>query len=534
MNGRSLLGLVICITLFVSMFGLVNTIRWSPQRNPLMSVNYKTTSGVSNGNPYIDVTYPETGLQTATTLVHREDGSYVLGGYLGNALGGGMRLLGADQNGVYEWNETYCPGASLNRLIECHDGGFALLGMILPNGSEYNDWILVRTNSSYSYSWNQTYGGSGYDYAAGLVELEDGFMIGGSFTNTSTANMDYMLIRTDVNGTALWNVTFGDVYDQWCRQIIRCTDGGYLLVGYSWNPTSSWDIYLVKTNENGTFLWSKLFATPYYDQVFDVVEIAGTGFALAGGISDGQEGDLLLLRVDFAGNHLYNKTFGHGTNQTYDGMSIVQTPDLGFCIIGRNHDFNSSFDTHWLLRTDSSCIKIWEYPVGDHSVHVFVLLSADEGGFVTAGSTGDFGTEEWDFQIMLFPELSWIREPMNQLWYTNSIPVPTYKLNATSAAPLQSWIVNDTHFQIDNQGLLTNATNLDGTYNLHITVTDYVGNSLEANIMILAVLKTLPTSTTTTSATEFPIIMMTFIVTTLGLVVGAVVLVLVIRKKRGF
>jgi len=456
-----------------------------------------TLSGVSNGHALINKTYFRPGDQAADAIIRLDDGSYVLGGYAGNALGEGLILLGTDANGNYQWNETYSPGASLRKMIQCNDGGFALLGMIMPEGLGTDDWLVVRTNSSHGLLWNHTYGSSGYDWSSGIVEMDDGFMLGGSHTNVSGANLDYILIRTDINGTPLWNVTFGDSEDQWCDHMIGCSDGGFLLCGYTWNPVNQSDIWLVKTDSSGNHLWNTTFSTSKHDMAHNVVETQYGGYTITGGIKDGNEGVLLLLRIDSDGNQVWNRTYTRAVDRTFDGYSVIETPNDGFCVRARE-SYLITNDTYWLVRTDSSGNKLWEYTLGSQSIRVYSVINAPGGGFVTAGTAGEYGTEEWDFHLMLFPELSWIEEPMDQLWFTNTVPVPTYRLNVTSAAPIQSWHVNDTHFNIDSSGLLTNTTLLDGTYFLEITVMDAVGNTLVADLRIVTTEKTLPVVTTTT------------------------------------
>jgi hypothetical protein len=528
MRKKSSLLLLFCITLLL-MLPLELSSTSDVSKVVILESKYSIDSGVSNGHTLINKTFFQPSDQAADALIQLEDGSYVLGGYAGNSLGEGLILLGADADGNYEWNTSYSPGAALRRMILCNDSGFALLGMILPEGAGTDDWLVVRTNSSHGQQWNHTYGGSGYDYPSGIVELQDGFMLGGSYTNVSGANLDYILIRTDINGTPLWNVTFGDSENQWCDQMIGCSDGGFLLCGYTWNPVTNSDIWLVKTDSSGNRLWNRTFSTGEHDKAHAVVELQDGGYAIAGGINDGNEGVLLLLRLDSEGNQLWNRTYARGADRTFDGYSIVETPDHGFCLRGRE-TYLLTNDTFWLVRTDCSGNKLWEYALGPQSVRVYSLINAPGGGFVTAGTIGEYGTEEWDFHLMLFPELDWVEVPTNQLWFTNVIPIPTYQLHATSAAPIQSWHVNDTHFTIDSFGLLTNTTLLNGTYNLRITITDSVDNILTKDIVIYATMRTLPTPTTTAES-YFPIDLL--VIGIIGSIAIIIVLVVVIKTKKG-
>ena len=160
------------------------------------------------------------------------------------------------------------------------------------------------------------------------------------------------------------------------------------------------------------------------------------------------------------------------------------------------------------------------------------MINAIGGGFAIVGMAGDYGTEEWDFHLMLLPELSWIDEPVDQLWSMNVVPIPTYQLKVTSAAPMHSWQVNNTHFTIGSTGILQNTTLLNGTYPLRITVIDSVGNILIDEMTIVATMETLPVTTpsTTFSSQDFQPIRPYFIAA-IGVLGTIVVIVILIRRK---
>ncbi|MFW9964410.1 MAG: NosD domain-containing protein [Candidatus Sifarchaeia archaeon] len=68
----------------------------------------------------------------------------------------------------------------------------------------------------------------------------------------------------------------------------------------------------------------------------------------------------------------------------------------------------------------------------------------------------------------------------------------SYDIDASDFSGLDTWFLNDTRFQIDSSGVLTNATNLDiGTYALEVCVNDTVGNIL-TGIVTIAVQDTIP------------------------------------------
>ncbi|MCW4017495.1 MAG: hypothetical protein NWF00_02240 [Candidatus Bathyarchaeota archaeon] len=73
-----------------------------------------------------------------------------------------------------------------------------------------HDAWLIKTDSSGIVLWNCTYGGIGEDGASALVQTADGgYACAGSTNSYGNGNFDFWLVKTDGDGNALWNQTFG-------------------------------------------------------------------------------------------------------------------------------------------------------------------------------------------------------------------------------------------------------------------------------------------------------------------------------------
>lgn len=107
-----------------------------------------------------------------------------------------------------------------------------------------------------------------------------------------------------------------------------------------------------------------------------------------------------------------------------------------------------------------------------HPVHVFVRdaegLQIDASFTVTPEDTRP---PVWDEPLS---------DQIIEYGYTLS-----YDIDASDFSGLDTWSVNDSRFQIDNSGVLTNATTLDlGTYTLIVSVNDTIGNVLTGTVTI--------------------------------------------------
>ena len=75
------------------------------------------------------------------------------------------------------------------------------------------------------------------DGGRSVIELDDGgFLIG---TSVNDNGIDYGLVRLDSNGNHIWNKTYGDANSNRLQSLIRCSDGGFALLGCATGETVS-------------------------------------------------------------------------------------------------------------------------------------------------------------------------------------------------------------------------------------------------------------------------------------------------------
>ncbi|MHA1400943.1 MAG: C25 family cysteine peptidase [Candidatus Heimdallarchaeaceae archaeon] len=92
-------------------------------------------------------------------------------------------------------------------------------------------------------------------------------------------------------------------------------------------------------------------------------------------------------------------------------------------------------------------------------------------------------SDTWSFQT-LSTDPTWDEEPKNQLlWYGEDL---IYDLDASDISGINEWWINNTiNFDINSEGVLTNATTLEvGVYWLEIRAIDPYGNYCSATIII--------------------------------------------------
>jgi len=238
---------------------------------------------------------------------------------------------------------------------------------------ELTKWLPVPSVSSAPTAqapppieWSKEYG---FGYSVQQT-LDGGFVFVGSSEGKA------LIVRTDVNGDMLWNVTYGETgYEG--RAGHQTIDGGYFMAGTSW---------LVKTDLNGNVEWNKTYGGDGYEATFSAQQTSDGGYIMAGvaapfGINND---DFYLIKTDMDGNVEWNKTYGGASNEI--AWSAQQTNDGGYIIAGETYSFGAGYTDCWLVKTDADGDMVWNKTYGwDRFDGGRSVRQTADGGYVIAG-----------------------------------------------------------------------------------------------------------------------------------------------------
>ena len=276
------------------------------------------------------------------------------------------------------------------------DGGYIFAASSRSYGAGNYDIYLIRTNEYGDTIWTRTYGGTGYDIAADVLQTNDGGFIIAGYTS-SVGSGDIYLIRTNSSGDTLWTKTIGGPYNDHVKDMRKTSDGGFILGGdIDEGGTSKY--YLVKINSLGDTLWTKSY---YYGQVYSVQQTSGGGYILAVYPYTDPSGiiDMKLVKTDNFGNISWIKTYG-GSN--YDmSFAVQQTTDGGYIVAGRTDSFGAGASDFILLKTNSDGDSLWAKTYGGTAdERAFAVHQTQDGGYILAGYTHSFGEGSTDFYLV--------------------------------------------------------------------------------------------------------------------------------------
>ncbi|MHA2250147.1 MAG: hypothetical protein ACXAD7_07285 [Candidatus Kariarchaeaceae archaeon] len=327
----------------------------------------------SSGQLDWNKTYGGTEDEIAISVQTTSDGGYATTGVT-ESFGAGsedMWLVKVDANGQAEWNQTYggIKNEQANGLLSITNG-FILAGFTESFGSGGMDMWIVQTDISGNEVWNKTYGGGSDDWIFSLIPtINEGFALFGSTNSYGAGQSDMWLITIDRNGEEVWNRTYGGANDEFGYTLITCSDGGYLLGG----RTSSFgaggdDIWLIKVDGEGRAVWNQTYGGMFNEWIGSIIELPN-GYILVGRTSSYGAGgeDIWLLQIDALGNVLLNQTFG-GTNNEV-AYAMVRTIDGDYFIIARVTD-----PTNPLVLTDLWILKISSRPASNTNDTIILMI----------------------------------------------------------------------------------------------------------------------------------------------------------------
>ena len=212
-------------------------------------------------------------------------------------------LIKTDSLGDSSWTRTYggSAGESGSAVRVVPDGGYVIVGSTGSYGAGYSSIYLVRADMAGDTLWTATYGGTRADFGYSIEITGDrGYILVGATAPDGENFYDAFLAKTDSLGRLEWSNTYGGLNEERGYSVQPTSDGGFIMAGITEAGGSrKIDVYMVKTDGGGDIEWDSAYggAEPDYgrmvllDPNYDYL-IVGYSFSSVHGGSD-----VCLLKV---------------------------------------------------------------------------------------------------------------------------------------------------------------------------------------------------------------------------------------------
>ena len=251
--------------------------------------------------------------------------------------------------------------------------------------------------------WAYTYGGTDRDYAYAVQQTADGgYIVASESYSFGAGDSDFLIIKLDPAGDVTWQKTYGGSSADYPYSIQQTGDGGYIVAGQSQSfSAGDSDILLIKLDNAGNISWQKTYGGSSEDYPIFVQQTTDEGYIVAGSTNSFGAGnyDIWLLKLNSTGDVTWQKTYG---GSSYDDWPywIQQTADGGYIVAGSTYSSDAVREA-WLLKLDPAGDVTWQKTYGGSLYDYFFLIqqTTDEG-YIVAGSTNSFGAGNYDIWLL--------------------------------------------------------------------------------------------------------------------------------------
>jgi hypothetical protein len=264
---------------------------------------------------------------------------------------------------------------------------------------------MMKLTATGAIDWELDVGGGGLEFGRDVIQdSDDGFVFVGETNSIGAGGYDVYIRKQDDVGADVWSWAYGQSGDEKGYAVIKDTDGGYAVAGY----TNSFggglnDIYFNKLTFAGTPDFSIAIGGDQDEEANDLVLAYDSSYVIAGYTRSTGAGssDFYIKKIDVLGNSVWGKVIGGVSRDR--AHSIIRTEDNGFAIVGETMSFGAGGKDLWLVKLDEDGAYEWSWTLGGSDDEIGYQIKQDaDGYFYACGYTESYGVGNSDFFIVKF------------------------------------------------------------------------------------------------------------------------------------
>jgi hypothetical protein len=292
--------------------------------------------------------------------------------------------------------------------LETNDGY-----IIVGNYAEGEKGWVIKTDLEGNIILDQKYGTTDTNYFRKVIDLDDGYLIGGSSYSQTDTSRDFWVVKIFEDGSIDWSKKYGyqnslDLFSDFTKS----ADGGYVLIGSTLEGNDYGSPLIIKINSEGAeesrFIYDRNTDDNTEDtHLFDIDTTSDGGYVCTGYIQKPFLGDydFFLLKLDEKLNEEWNKLYDSGTG--FDWAYDVCETGSGYILVG-DYYYEKSGKPHegaWVVASDLSGNLLWQEKFQGINNHAsaFFIEKLNDGNYIVTGEVGqpndNFHTDLWVLKL---------------------------------------------------------------------------------------------------------------------------------------
>ena len=212
------------------------------------------------------------------------------------------------------WQRTYDFGSeeAAYTAIQTIDGDYLLIGYSPPGT------LVIKVDSYGDTIWSRIFPGYGFDNI--IQTFDSNFVMVGQVSNNNVDSPNGYILKFNEAGQVLWSKLYGGPSTSALNDLIELSDKSLVIVGTKQFQVASpflFSMYVLKTNENGEEIWSRTFDSTGKSSTIEHVE--ASGFLISGNTS---------LYTDYEANIIHKST-GLGTGRVINNSDFLFAKNEG-------------------------------------------------------------------------------------------------------------------------------------------------------------------------------------------------------------
>ncbi|MEP7372056.1 MAG: BACON domain-containing protein [Chitinophagaceae bacterium] len=401
---------------------------------------------------------------------------------------------------------------------------------VKPEGATTQKATITVTQQFFNFTAShRVYGGTETDEFNKAIPATDGGYIAVGTTKSTGGDIsknhgirDVWVVKTNADGTKLWEKTYGGAGDDFGYSIVSSPDGGYLIAGTTGSTDGDvtgnhgqFDVWLIKIDGNGTIAWQKTYGGSRLEDAWSLIATTDGGYLVAA-VANSSDGDVSgyhnpsspstiylsdtwLLKVDANGVIVWQKCYGSTDEEL--GIAVTESPD-GYAVIGHtdakqaNGDITTAYGGYdvWLFKVNKAGVMQWQKSLGGTKNDVGrIIENTNDGGYIIGTNTvsPELGyrvgaSDAWIVKLDGTGNKIW-EKTLGGKYYDDPIAIIAtvagdYIVGGSSSSPdgdltgniggMDGWI-----FKLSNSGTLEWQKNCGGTEYDQINSMVYLGNN---------------------------------------------------------